>query len=142
MEQIYKDRNAALADALDSGDYQQGKKYLHLIINGTGKHEWCCLGVASDLAVKDGVEMNRTLIADPGYRGGVQIEWFGGDSSFPPRRIACEYYGWESYDPQLLAESGEMVQASVLNDDGDGSGEPYDFHRIAEAFRRTFVNAE
>ena len=46
------------AAALRSGDYEQGRDYLHRDL-GTGD-EWCCLGVLCDLAVKDGVEVELT----------------------------------------------------------------------------------
>lgn len=38
-------------EALRSGQYQQGKKMLHSLRDDT----YCCLGVLSDLAVKEGV---------------------------------------------------------------------------------------
>jgi hypothetical protein len=43
--------------ALRSGEYEQGKKALH-VLEGDGVG-YCCLGVACDLAVKAGVPLTR-----------------------------------------------------------------------------------
>lgn len=40
--------------ALESGEYEQGREYLHK------GNKFCCLGVLCDLAVKDGVEVKIT----------------------------------------------------------------------------------
>ena len=44
-------------DALRSGEYKQGKGYLH-----NSSDEFCCLGVLSDLAVKEGVMPKWELV--------------------------------------------------------------------------------
>ena len=43
------------AQALRSGNYEQGERTLHSKDARTGKEKWCCLGVLCDLAVKEGV---------------------------------------------------------------------------------------
>jgi hypothetical protein len=49
-------------EALLSGDYQQGQHYL-CQDNNDGSKSWCCLGVLTDLAMKNGVDidMERSL---------------------------------------------------------------------------------
>ena len=44
-------------EALLSGDYQQGQHYL-CQDNDDGSKSWCCLGVLTDLAMKNGVDID------------------------------------------------------------------------------------
>lgn len=60
----------AWVQALRSGEYKQGNGYLHY------GDTYCCLGVACDLAVKDGVEMDVDADDDEGavaYDGAAVI---------------------------------------------------------------------
>lgn len=54
----------AWVEALRSGKYPQTKNYLH------DTHGFCCLGVACELAIEDGVPLHRGF-ADDDNNGGI-----------------------------------------------------------------------
>lgn len=49
-------------DALRSGDYTQGQRYLAVKNKQTGEFDFCCLGVLCDLAVAEGAIDPPTVI--------------------------------------------------------------------------------
>jgi hypothetical protein len=100
--------------ALLSGDYPQGKAYLH---RGS---KWCCLGVLSDLAVKAGV------IPPPVEHDGVYM--YGADyysETLPPE--VCE---WADINRNGSYGDGDCL--SNRNDHGAT------FEEIAELIREHF----
>ena len=50
-------------EALLSDDYQQGKHHL-CQDNNDGSKSWCCLGVLTDLAIKNGVDIDMERFLD------------------------------------------------------------------------------
>src|SRR4029077_12689635 len=47
-------------EALRSGTYKQGNMYLHMCTED-GVHKYCCLGVACEVAIENGVEISTRL---------------------------------------------------------------------------------
>lgn len=64
---------AKWAEALESGEYEQGRNHLAIIGEDTesGKTFYCCLGVACEVAIKNGVELSKTQRRDTGDRKSV-----------------------------------------------------------------------
>jgi hypothetical protein len=133
---VKKDRLGLLTAALRSGDYMQGQGALHRIItrHGTEKHEWCCLGVACDVAGKAGLALARTIDGND--------ESFDGEDSYLPREVA-DWYGFSSTNPGLLTPAG-CQDASEVNDEGyyldeDDTHVSADFGMIAQFFEDTYL---
>lgn len=64
-------------EALESGEYEQGRTYLHTKENGV--EEYCCLGVACEVAQANGIELK------------VEVEngafYYDGSSAFLPHVV-------------------------------------------------------
>lgn len=118
-------------DALRSGKYAQGMGYL----NKDGK--FCCLGVACDLAYKDGVDVQRDQrVSDGAYT-------YGGQHGYPPTTVT-EWLGLETVaaatslddeqDIVINTPDGGYIRATEANDD-DG----WAFDQIADAIEKTYL---
>lgn len=118
--------------ALRSGEYERGHGRLHRVANG--RSTWCCLGVLSDVAQKNGCPVTRRITADFGQG---ENEVFGEylDEYLSPQ--VMEWYGFTDRDPELRDMDDDPVRASGLNDDVELDVEP-GFGYIADAFERTF----
>ena len=132
-----KEHNKKLVEALRSGEYQQVQGRLRVTkeimkqypgtFDSTG---FCCLGVACDLAAKDGVG----AWAD----GRFEVAGEDGDIHVPPEAIWKDYYGWNYSNPALIEDLGtSREEAACLNDHYD-----WDFNQLADAFERTFLQEE
>src|SRR3954466_4218538 len=65
--------------ALRSGEYKQGRSYLHSQ-NPDGEDRFCCLGVLCELAVQEG----RVAVNQEGQAaGGVTAFYYGNSISYP-----------------------------------------------------------
>lgn len=120
---------AAWVAALRSGEYKQGKYYLHVTQDSTGD-EYCCLGVLCELAIKAGV----ALKSKPAK------EWLATDT---PGKVIHSYVSiddhavkflpwiveeWAGIDATIqLRIDGEFMTAVVANDSGKT------FEQIAQA---------
>ena len=142
---VNKERVRKLVDALRSREYAKGTKHLHRIIhgaNGSRKDEWCCLGVASDVAAKNGLAVDRRTVELP---DGTFTEEFGGLPTETLCRAVQEWYGFRYDNPVLVNSAGIEIPAASWNDDGEFSGEDEvddpepDFTQIADGFERTFL---
>lgn len=122
------ERKAEWVAALRSGNYKQGKSCLR-----NNRDEFCCLGVASDLAVLD----NSAEWARPDYD---QLLWdaqapggktFG--SHYTLCRAVARWLGLPDVvrDPEFT-ENGERFRLSDLNDGGAS------FEEIADIIEREF----
>lgn len=112
-------------EALRSERYKQGIGHLHSLEGDT----WCCLGVATDAACEDGVDIRRA----EGRLVRVAIEFFDGYSQYLPSQVA-EWLGLEANTDDLLVvlddeffdsvedsgpwSQGEKVWLAELNDGG------------------------
>lgn len=141
MTEVSKERVRLLVEALRSEDYNQGQSRLHRIRpigDGAVEETWCCLGVASDVAARNGLEIARKLVTDGYAPDGIQKEVFGSCHSEYLSIGVQEWYGFMNNDPDLLIadNSSEKNSAASLNDTGE------DFEFIADAFERTFLKEE
>ena len=121
---VQKARIRKLVDTLRTTNKRQGRGYLRQRGNKTVK--FCCLGIACEVAIAEGVEISRnTRYSVSTYSGGAY--------SLPSE--VRNFFGFEHSDPRLLDENGNEDTASGLNDD-----EKYNFKRIADAFERTYLS--
>jgi hypothetical protein len=105
----------------------------------------CCLGVACEIAIRNGLELDVKDIKLPTCE--EEIREYEGSSDFLPGRVA-QWYGLKDSNPVLKAaefsaHSGlEVVieaRASALNDGEDeAAGAAFTYAQIAAAIVRTF----
>jgi hypothetical protein len=145
VSQVNKERVALLVSALRSGEYEQCRSHLRV------DNRYCCLGVATEVAIKNGLE---GLEADrEGYiweHGGLGTAY---EEASMPNPVA-EWYGLdgnpELHNPHFQAEAGNYL-------DYDGSPDPswevdtatecnderaMDFLAIADAFEYTYLTGK
>jgi hypothetical protein len=120
--------------ALRSGLYRKGLRRLHKEM-ADGTHQWCCLGVLSDIAAKYDPAISRVMhegLIDNEFR----FELFGGDSSYLCPAVS-EFFGLPRH-PILDPGTSSAILAAGWNDEGRGYGIPpeEDFTAIAEGFER------
>lgn len=112
-------------DALRSGEYEQG--YGALLNDG----KYCCLGVACEVAILNGVELAKEPV-DSEYRPGRYA--FGKETSlFLPGKVQ-EWLGIDSQEPGVFNTVGIAESVIHLND-----SQKKDFSYIADALERTFL---
>lgn len=141
---VNRERVLLLADALKSGRYRKGMSRLHYI-PGNDADSWCCLGVASDIAIRNGLDITRVIVQDVYLQGSKEV--FGGHTRDEYLCAAVrEWYGFDEANPELRSAGGMTVSAASWNDTGapeDGKGQrEQDFTEIAAAFRRTYCGEE
>lgn len=120
---INQERVQLLVDALRSGEYVQGYNQLCSITPQRNKH-YCCLGVACEVARKNGLDMHVSEYAD-------HLMFAGAVSVLP--QIVQDWYGFEEPSPRL-AIAGESWTAITWNDDFEKS-----FDELAQAFEDNFL---
>jgi hypothetical protein len=77
-------------DALRSGEYAQGTGSLHDTVSNT----FCCLGVACDVAFRNGVTIEAMV-----YDGDTDM-CYDGEAAFLPRKV-IDWLGIESNNPRI-----------------------------------------
>jgi hypothetical protein len=115
--------------ALESDKYKQGRQCLRF------GDQFCCLGVAADLSLKDGV--NGEWRRDGAFAYGDVDE--GGVRSAEAEFLPWPAMNWLELDddcPDLRGEDGKFYSAAWLNDELN-----YTFAQIAQAIRRTYPEA-
>jgi hypothetical protein len=106
MSRVNKANMRAWVAALRSGEYAQGRERLAQW-NGSS-WSYCCLGVACDLAMKDGVQIqverrNNSLV-------------FDGTALALPERV-MDWLGLERSNPWIgVREDGTSIAATHAND--------------------------
>ena len=129
---INKERLQLGLDALRSGRYEQAQGSLCKIDDG--KRSYCCLGVLTDVALKNGIGRIEEFVAPDGvaYRvpGTGECQW-----SVLPEPVRM-WYGFDSKIPSVVVDDdkGWTEEVTILND-----GEGWGFHRIADAIEATFM---
>lgn len=112
-----------LCKALESDKYPQTTGQL---CNNNGL---CCLGVATDLYLKEkGFKWSWNKVAAGGSLDDCLWEL--------PDKVS-EWLGIKDSNPLLILEDGSEESAIRVNDE-----KGYDFKRIAAAFRRTYLRKE
>lgn len=165
---INKERLAKGIEALRSGEFKQGSGALRDVVTVTTEDgdtqvaRYCCLGVLTMVALRDGCENVRFTEGteeDPLAAG----KWYEVRVSEKDRTCACcytedgfepggngvlvqqvaDYYGFDEFDPELTDPQGyEPVDgtkctATTLNDRLNR-----DFETIALAFENTYLKGE
>lgn len=121
---VQKARVRKLVDTLRTTNKRQGRGYLRQRGNKTVK--FCCLGIACEVAIAEGLEISRnTRHSVATYSDGIYTL---------PSEVQ-NFFGFDRFDPRLLDEDGKEDTASGLNDD-----QKYNFKRIADAFERTYLS--
>lgn len=110
---------------LESDEFNQGRYTLTQIrTDGTRAH--CCLGVACEIAIRNGLQVNHTI-------GGDCVIYDGSTGSLPD--VVADWYGITP-DPVLARRDGPTTNtASYMNDGGNAT-----FKQIADAIRFTFID--
>lgn len=124
-----RERVGLLVTALRSGDYEQGRGMLHNIPANT----WCCLGVACDVARRNGLDLKSE-----NAHGSERFEGNGSDLPWMVR----DWYEFSDSNPLLSLRDGLCATAVSLNDATDRFGEESEFEGIADAFERTYLAPE
>jgi hypothetical protein len=132
---VNKERVALLVEALQSGRFQQGHRFLESQgEDGVRKH--CCLGVACAIAEENGLLLTRLEAAgtfppatvyfridgESGYLPPQVQEWFGFDHHNP--LLAIPNYPWAN-SPKAATNCNDILKLS--------------FAEIADAFQHTFL---
>lgn len=146
MVSVNKERVQLLVDALRSGEFRQGKNVLRDVKGNPTQAYHCCLGVATEIALRNGLQIerpDRVGIEDEDFSDAVEearsypwdmseqtmcapvAEWFGLDQN--PVLVGQRDTGHD--EPDVLKE-----QATYWNDNGDA-----DFSEIADMFEATYV---
>lgn len=94
MEEIHKERLRLWVAALRSGEYTQASGRLH------DSRGYCCLGVACEVAVKNGLDLDVTLPYDDGTEDTVHrsIHHYNGEGDVLPLAVQL-FYGLNGGDP-------------------------------------------
>src|SRR6185437_10576766 len=93
-----KEHRKLWIEALRSGKYKQGEQALHRVEDDT--HKFCCLGVACEVAVKNGVEIS--------VESDLYVYMYDKNAAILPK-IVMSYYG-------LSSKTGDYKARSLLED--------------------------
>jgi len=121
---VNKDRVELLCQALESERYVQCRNKLRYerVVPGHAevRFSYCALGVAIDVAVKNGLQATFNEIEN----------WYYQHGDLPAK--VQEWYGFEDYNPDIMLDEYETAVASA-NDDGS------DFWTISQAIRARYL---
>lgn len=130
---VNKERVQLLVDALRSGEFFQLPGSLRGEIKGREGH--CCLGVATEIALRNGLELPQVDAVADEYGDLPEEAMFPWDMS---EQVMCgpvyRWYGFPEGDPDLFDESGDSNSAASWNDDLGA-----DFNQIADMFESTYI---
>lgn len=111
-------------------------------INDTEKGviKYCCLGVACEIAIANGLVLDRA--EQRGVVADMTVIEYDGERDHLPESV-MDWYGFEDNNPALcyINEEGDQVwdTASNFNDDDAGLDDQLSFTEIADAVRRTYL---
>lgn len=124
-------------DALRSGEFDQARGWL-ASKNTSDQWGYCCLGVACEVAIKDGVDVPVEVT---GVRGS-QYRVYGGDDQHLPSNVR-EWLGIDETpevpwaDPDYPLDAPESTTVIVLNDEKE-----WTFGQIADALEATYLDGD
>lgn len=123
-----KERVRLLVEALRSNEYIQGMGLLHQVET----NRFCCLGVACDIAIKNGLELD--VIHE-------DIKTYYDNESEQLPTSVVNWYGFSDDNPDILvpdgADKAKKLPAIEANDDRSWS-----FTKIANGFERMYLADE
>lgn len=151
MGTVNKERVALLVQALRSGDYQQTKGALCRVNDNNGDKTYCCLGVACEVAIANGLYIRLETSDDS---KGTLIMFNGGGGSLP--ETVRDWYGFVRSNPPISATAAgvpAMCQCASCRD-----GQPRDqeiawaisandthnatFEQIADGFEALYLTED
>lgn len=122
-----RERRAALAAALRSGNYRQGKSCLTRI--GLSREFDCCLGVSCKLAMSAGLKLKvvRPRCDDDDEECERSVK-YDGREDFMPDSVR-RFYGFKTCngDYGTADEDGDFESLAKMNDEGKSFSEIADF---------------
>ena len=98
-------------EALRSGEYRQGRGYLKQRATEFDKPRHCCLGVLSEIAVAEGVDIKVTKFEGPDDY--VRWEYDGIDEVLPDSVM-----NWAGMDSHIGTRVDSALNLADLNDGG------------------------
>jgi hypothetical protein len=109
-------------DALRSGEYEQGRMVL------ASKGKYCCLGVACEVAIRNGVKMK--------VHHGVVTHYDKHRADLPPAVV--DWLGLAAHSPSVDIVVGDGMERQYLTELNDLVEMP--FAEIADAIERTYLS--
>jgi hypothetical protein len=142
---INKDRLRLGLEALRGGEYRQTLQAL-CKQDDQGNRSFCCLGVLTDVAIKNGLVGLTERI-----NYGVNVGYAEEGSKYPAENLlppsVARWYGLPHVDPELLPTSEQAEEFGLVHDEqyeatelNDGAG--LNFGQIADAFENTFLKED
>lgn len=137
-----KENISRWVDALRSGQYEQAQDQLG-VENNHGAVSYCCLGVACEVAIANGVVLDR--VAENGdirYNDHdttlprAVAEWLGLDSDVEVR------VGWDELNSTFAIPTSEDQAVEVLVVSGLNDSHEWNFEDIATAIEFTFMRED
>jgi hypothetical protein len=121
---VNKDRVELLCQALESERYVQCRNKLRQpLLSLDQRWSYCALGVAIDVAVKNGLQI-----------GPIRLEnWYHDHGSLPWEVV--RWYGFGDSNPDILIDDFETAIASANDDSAD-------FWTISQAIRARYLKDE
>lgn len=126
---VNKERVRKFVAALRSGKFQQGAEYLGLHNPSTDKDTYCCLGVACEVAIAEGLKLAKV-------ERGNAYEYDGERYGLPG--AVMEWYGFITPNPAFSDRTdfgAYSANATAANDI-----KHFDFYKIADLFEQTYLN--
>lgn len=112
-------------DALRSGEFEQGSSYLN------HHDKLCCLGVACEVAIRDGAEVNKSVCDCGSEECHKSTRYDNGDAWLP--KSVQDWLGVDGKDVPIKYED-DMCSASDLNDN-----HALTFEQIADAIEAHYL---
>ena len=111
-------------EGLRSGKYKQTAGYLSTK-NEKGKWAYCCLGVACEIAMENGVELE---VMEQNVDG-VMVKFYNGEEAHLPDAVQT----WLGFDNETGAfKKGENEESLIVHNDGDANHKKKTFKKIAD----------
>jgi|SRR5688572_18258861 len=138
------ERVALLVAALRSGDYEQVQGRLAVTVatkDGVEQWKYCCLGVACEVAIANGVEVPVAMLQNPGAPF-VLRSYDNGIVSLP--RQVGDWFGFSSDDPMIDVNVDSDPSFPLRNVSATHANDSIglSFAQIADAFERTYITKE
>lgn len=147
-------------DALRSGAYERGEKYLATSDNPDGPYRYCCLGVACEVAIANGVPLtyvsqkqqpslvpsvSPSQVWEKVYHGGDACGGSGGEcsGSFLPAAVQ-DWLGLHDENPIILFSPGGegSYPMAELNAITANDSNHWSFEQIADALETTYLKGD